>query len=367
MWPISTRGYNRYREAHRSLSGPLNLCRSLAYGYDVKTFRRLIRICAVVFLTLSLVPATVTAKEDIIATTRLANGPIITADLDESIGLNIQGPSLIRVPDWIKNPLGKYYLYFADHRGTYIRLAYADHLAGPWTIYTPGTLAIEDSFFPETCPPCSPAPGQKTPAYAHIASPDVHVREDLQQIVMYFHGRDVGRQLTRAALSGNGIDFVGRPEPLGRPYFRVFQFNEYHYALAMPGYLYRSRNGLTDFEAGPRLFSDNMRHSALLVKGETLYVFYTNRGDAPERIMVSTVDLTEGWQSWQHNEPTEILRPEMTWEGAEMPLEPSLPGYVSGLVNQLRDPAIYQEDGKLFLLYAVAGESGIAIAELTFK
>jgi hypothetical protein len=33
-------------------------------------------------------------------------------------------------------------------------------------------------------------------------------------------------------------------------------------------------------------------------------------------------------------------------------------------VNQLRDPAIFEEDGRVFLLYAVAGEAGIAIAEV---
>jgi hypothetical protein len=30
----------------------------------------------------------------------------------------------------------------------------------------------------------------------------------------------------------------------------------------------------------------------------------------------------------------------------------------------LRDPAIYGEGGRTFLLYAIAGESGIAAAEL---
>ena len=41
---------------------------------------------------------------------RLANNPIVTADLSPSVGINIQGPSLIRVPDWLPNPLGRYYL-----------------------------------------------------------------------------------------------------------------------------------------------------------------------------------------------------------------------------------------------------------------
>jgi len=37
-----------------------------------------------------------------------------------------------------------------------------------------------------------------------------------------------------------------------------------------------------------------------------------------------------------------------------------------GRLNHLRDPAIFEEDGRIYLLYAVAGESGIAIAKLSF-
>jgi hypothetical protein len=33
-------------------------------------------------------------------------------------------------------------------------------------------------------------------------------------------------------------------------------------------------------------------------------------------------------------------------------------------VNQLRDPAIFEEDGRVFLLYAAAGERGIGLAEV---
>lgn len=67
--------------------------------------------------------------------TRLAGNPIITPQTDPSLGTNINGPTLIRVPAWVKRPLGAYYLYFADHRGKYIRLAYADRLTGPWHVY----------------------------------------------------------------------------------------------------------------------------------------------------------------------------------------------------------------------------------------
>ena len=53
-------------------------------------------------------------------------------------------------------------------------------------------------------------------------------------------------------------------------------------------------------------------------------------------------------------------------EGADAPLEPSIRSVAYGPVNQLRDPAIFVEDGRTYLLYAVAGETGIAIAELHF-
>ena len=54
---------------------------------------------------------------------RFAETPILTPELDETIGTNINGSFLIRVPDWIPDPLGKYYLYSSHHIGPDIRLA----------------------------------------------------------------------------------------------------------------------------------------------------------------------------------------------------------------------------------------------------
>jgi hypothetical protein len=107
-----------------------------------------------------------------------------------------------------------------------------------------------------------------------------------------------------------------------------------------------------------------MRHAALLTRGETLFVFWTQVGDAPERILLSTIDLAAPWEEWAESSPVEVLRPERSWEGAEAPLEPSIRSVAYGHPNQLRDPAIFEEDGRIFLVYAVAGESGLAIAEV---
>ncbi len=324
-------------------------------------------------------------KRDI-GVTRLTNGPIIHPALDASLSDNIQGPSLIKVPTWLPNPLGKYYLYFADHKGQSIGLAYADTLAGPWNIHQSASLRLQQTDFAQTPPEVStlylwvakiamrfmgmnpndlPHDLTKELTTPHIASPDVHVDEKNQRVVMYFHGlKDVATQQSRVALSKDGINFTAQTENLGKTYMRIFEHNGQTHALAMPGQFYRSADGLTNFEAGPKLFNRDMRHSAVYKKGNTLYVFWTQVGHVPERILLSTIDLTAPWMQWQASEPVEVLRPQQSWEGANAPLVPSRRSVVYGQANQLRDPAIYNENGELYLLYAVAGESGIAIARI---
>ncbi len=80
--------------------------------------------------------------------TRNPDNPIIMPAHSARIGTNINGPSVIRVPDWVEDPLGKYYLYFAHHKGKGIRLAYADAADGPYTVYEPGALSLAESLFP---------------------------------------------------------------------------------------------------------------------------------------------------------------------------------------------------------------------------
>ncbi|HTU80248.1 MAG TPA: FUSC family protein [Solirubrobacteraceae bacterium] len=241
------------------------------------------------------------AERSRFALRRLDGNPILHRDTTAGVGRNVNGPSLIAAPSWLERLLGRYYLYFAHHRGTFIRLATSDLLEGPWRVYEPGTLALAQSHFPTD--------GRRP----HIASPDVHVDEASGTVRMYYHGLDTAtrEQHTRVAVSADGVHFQARPEPLGRPYFRVFLHDGWWYALAMPGVLYRS-----------------------------------------------------AWTSWRAGPAMEVLEPGEPWEGADLPLERSVRGWVDEPVRQLRDPAIFQEGERVYLLYSVAGESGIAIAEL---
>ena len=283
---------------------------------------------------------------------RFTTNPIIYPNMDQRMGTNINGPSLIQAPDWLENPLGRYYLYFAHHDGAYIRLAYSDQLSGPWSTYEPGVLPLNTSLFA-----------------GHIASPDVYLDHEKREFRLYYHGSDTssvegGAQSTRVAVSNDGINFSVYPQQIGEAYMRVFQWNNDYYALSMPGIFYRSRDGLGDFEQGPTLFTSNMRHNALKLEGDSLSVFYTNVGDCPERILLSTIDLKSDWWQWQTSEPITVLEPEQDYEGADLIREPSIRGLVNEPVCQLRDPAIFCEDNRTYLLYAVAGEHGIAIAEI---
>jgi len=288
---------------------------------------------------------------------RLGGNPIVTPASSPTLGDNVNGPSLIRAPQWLAHPLGKYYLYFAHHQGKYIRLAYADRLEGPWKIHEPGTLNLDQ------VPIC----------HDHIASPDVHVNDAAHKITMYFHcptkgeGPNITDQMTLAASSSDGIHFAAGPQILGPSYFRVFQWQGYYYAIARGGLLFRSRDGTSRFEAGPRLFSKQdplLRHAAVRVQGDVLSVYYSRIGDRPERILVAEVKLTSDWRNWEPSAPRTVLEPEVKYEGTDLPLAESESGDIHVRARQLRDPAIFEEAGRLYLVYSIAGESGLGIAEI---
>ena len=296
---------------------------------------------------------------------RFKANPIIhreMAGMIGDVGENINGPSLIRVPDWIEEPLGKYYLYFAHHHGSFIRLAYADRLEGPWKIYKPGVLPLEE-----------------TPSYDgsnrdHVASPDVHVDHEQQRIRLYYHGDprpgrdDLPYQMSYVATSDDGLDFESYPDEVGLFYFRVFEHNNWYYAFAKyindGGIIYRSRDGLTNFEEGPRILP-RVRHKALWEHDGHLYIFFSRGYDEPEHILVSRIEnLEEDWHDWEFTKPQTVIKPVKDFEGGNEPVEQSRFGATYDFVHQLRDPAIYVEQDRVYLLYSTAGEWAIAIAEI---
>jgi hypothetical protein len=355
--------------------------------------------------------------DNTVSVKRLNNSePILSKRHFEQLGAlhgegdNINGPSVIRIPKWIPRdkraaPEARYYMYFAHHKGRYIRLAWAEKVEGPWSLYNVGVgikegrrgvldmgndrlLALDNSL----------------EIVSHIASPDVHVDHNAKRIVMYFHGslayqgEKLGGQRSFVATSHWGLDFSNQivPAALSGSYLRVFEYNGSLQALrgkhhflprdndapwAIPdefsfnkGLLWRkSTASMLDFS---EIKHDNIqdlawpdtkiRHLALHQSRDTLFVFFTVKGHAPERIFMTSAKLTqERWFSTKPpRPPTEILRPETIWEGSAIAPIPSKQGMERDLANALRDPYVFADEGNLYLFYAGGGETAIGLARL---
>jgi hypothetical protein len=322
-------------------------------------------------------------------------------------GANINGPSVIRVPDWIPaerraDPAAVYYLYFADHEGAYIRLAWAAQIVGPWFLHGSGTgFPVGARGVLDLGASLAIPLANGLAVVDHMASPDVHVDDAGQRIVMYFHGwteHDGQRptdQKTLVATSADGLDFSGRIEPvtLGRSYFRVFAYQDALYAFANRGDMYRARDASApwtppasfDFSTDLwELRADNpwdaalqaagmnemLRHVALALRGDVLHILFTRIGGAPEQILHSSIDLAYAeFGSWQPSFPADVvLAPELAWEGGDIAPTPSVGGPAPEDVCELRDPFLFEDvDGKSYLFYAGRGEDAIGVAEAFWR
>jgi hypothetical protein len=336
-------------------------------------------------LTCFLLVAGVALAGDV-AATRFAENPLITQKMDASLGDNINGPSIIKVPDWVQKPLGKYYMYFAHHRGTFIRMAYADSVHGPWKIYTPGVLDVSATALFRPQPD---SPYEIYGVYTHVASPEVYVDNANKRVVMWFHGYDTdGKkwpddptaaarwlrensygQYTQAAVSTDLLHFKAIPGITKESYMRVFEHNGEYYGIVRLGRLVHGTDLPKPFEQGLNPFRDTpangkVRHVALLTDGDMLHVFFSVIGAAPEKIQHTTIALKGDWKDWKVGAFDDVLLPEAPYECPNWPVKESEVGEIYGPARQLRDPAVYSEDGQITLFYTYCGEQGIAAADV---
>lgn len=306
-------------------------------------------------------PIAETADVRLCAVRRAPESPLISPTTHPGISSNISMPTVIKAPAALAaaNGFGAYWMYFAAHDGHYIRLAHAPSVSGPWTNYAPGTLKDTEV-----------APFSNT-----ISSPDVSVLPD-GRIRMYFSCDSYPgstEQWSGVSESTDGIHFaLASTENIAKYYLRAFDRDGKTYAVqkgwsTAPAELGVSPDGVARFDFIKTLSGGSIRHMAVLVDHDTLLVFYSKIGDAPERILLSTIRLDQGLPAtWDLSPPIEVLRPEMPYEGAAYPVAPSVKGPATK-VNQLRDPYVFSDGGKTYLFYGIAGESGIALAEIEYQ
>ena len=318
---------------------------------------------------------------------RLPQNPLITVRSSPSLGGNVNGPTVMRVPAWMDRPLGKYYMYFANHMGDSIRLAYADAIGGPWRIHEGGVLQVRDTAFWRAQPD---PPETLADFYTHVASPEILVDGPARRMLLWVHGwwtsgerwpadpraarawaRQKGYgQFTQVAESRDGLRFSVQPAITRTSYLRVFRRGGMFYGVSRLGLVSRAHDPLAPFEAGSNLFTGTpyagrVRHVALWPHGERLDVFFTAIGDAPERVLVASVNLASDWTTWRASATRDVLTPEASYECVDLPNAPSASGDIDVPVRQIRDPFLFEDEGRVYLFYATCGEQGIAAAEIT--
>jgi hypothetical protein len=187
-------------------------------------------------------------------------------------------PTVVRVPGWLApeeraDPSANYYLYYSQHRGKHIFMSWAQNLAGPWHEFDlggrfnghirHGVLDIRSDSSRET--------------FDHLAAPDVHVDDELQQFIMFFHAQnqpdttDVKGQIVPrlhesfVATSRDGLNFfdpetsggqaghgpktvtsngVTRDLWIAGPYQRAFRYRGDWYSVSKRGIIDKARSSL---------------------------------------------------------------------------------------------------------------------------
>ena len=281
---------------------------------------------------------------------------------------NINGPCIFKVPYWHKHKLGNYYILFSSHSGREIKLLYANSLDGEWKESAKPIIDLQ--YFND--------------AYDHMASPDVYIDTKNKRYILYFHARSKSKgreQFTYAALTDNFINYSHLiDKPIAPFYLKVFKHNNQFYGMSKGGNLWRSEDGLSKFEAGINPFnrkldnelwhndSGSIRHVGLNLLKDELQIYFSVIGDCPERILFSSINFNgKDWREWKVGEIYEVIRPEYEYEGSNFLLSPSASGPVDSPQRQLRDPHLIRDNGKLYLIYTVCGEFGLALCRVKNK
>ena len=270
----------------------------------------------------------------------LDRNPILrAADLGGDGKGGLVGPSVIRVPDWATNRLGRYYMYVAQREDRRIRLVYADAVEGPWRIHEPGVLTLNQL--------------GSTGSNAHLSFPEVVVDNELERMRLYFTYRSTGDvAATSVALSSDGLQFEPQPLQVEASGLRAFRWGPYTLFLDEDGGLWRSADGLKEFEKGGVRFGEALKDDAagvtfrrgcFVVRGWTGRLFFSREGDQPESLLFSSVRLFGEAKDWAPAAPVVAL---------------------AGEGENLSDPSYLEDGNRQWLFYATSAGAGIAVAEL---
>ena len=262
-------------------------------------------------------------------------------------------PTVFHAADYIENPIGEWYLYYAPHDNPGgICLMYGDNLEGPWTEYANNPV-IDNEWSPHYSVP-------------HVSSPDAKWNVESGRLFVYFHGSN---SVTRWAETDDGINFdyggvavtneMGGPDVTETSYARVFTHrdtsSDYKYGMFYMGNerdnkrrirLAESRDGRTwvvnpDYVvAGGSEEGTNVSAGSLWEWDGQLYVIYhASSGKTYAR----TID-----QTLRKVGDTPILLHKASGNGED--------------VGRIASPEIVTHNGETYLFYESGDRLGATIA-----
>ena len=280
-------------------------------------------------------------------------------DIDSPFGKNLTGPSVMKVPQWVDEPLGAYYMYFANHIGKEIRLAFANDPLGPWEVYSKPVLELSEL----------------KGALRHVASPEAVIDWGSRQFYLFVHSpiADSRGQKTFTTVSDDGSLFyqIGNGPTIDFPYVRVFHWDSQFWAVGRHSRSYLLFSSDTPegewLPQGSLPLGENVRHVGLKVFESTLLVAFSRVEESPESIYMVALDLTHFERnSVFGSAPVGCLVSAVyPFEGAALDPVASEPGPQKLMIaNDVRDPDLFIDDGAVYLFYSVGGERGIAAGHI---
>ena len=289
---------------------------------------------------------------------------INSSNLPNELSININGPCINIVQDDLSN---HFELYFADHRGKFIRRAISDNILGPFKIKLIPELTIDYlSFF--------------TSAHNHIASPFIFLFKNEIWMVVHAPCSIYNCQRSFFFKFVNSKWMVLASDNFLPFYAKSIVIEEQILFICKGGDVFKSQNPIGPYEKIGNIFNyagfdtwhnydSAARHFGLFYykREEIIIICFSRIGvkqESIEYLLMSSNDLINGSFSKKEYEIKKLLYPVKDWEGAHLDKTKSKAGASDHYENALRDPDLFLFDNNLYLFYSFGGERGIGAVQI---
>ena len=149
----------------------------------------------------------------------------------------------------------------------------------------------------------------------------------------------------------------------------------YHGDFYSDDFILNPTQGYADLRAlGPVIWMEQQNAYAVTCYNEVVHVlrnpatFISGNGismndDVNALLKGSTVN-SDGDEHDSRRRVTKLLNPDEPWEGFGKDPVKSAEGSARGWIPELRDPCLFYDEERLWLLYSGGGERGIGVAEM---